>query len=129
MSTSSCSATTARPAQRSAWPTSRSGRSSRWKPGPTSGQDDTMLGQAIIVLVLVVGIPVSVMMTGAVVAGILGWALKANGEAVKEGSEIIDLNVCTPRRRLAAAPRPGGRRARRSRGREAWRRGQSVDEG
>ncbi|HEY9555734.1 MAG TPA: hypothetical protein VIR58_03305 [Acidimicrobiales bacterium] len=52
-----------------------------------------MLGQAIIVLVLVVGIPVSVMMTGAVVAGILGWALKENGEAVNEGSELIDLNV------------------------------------
>src|SRR3546814_14815468 len=87
MSTSSCSATTARPAQRSAWPTSRSGRSSRWKPGPTSGQDDTMLGQAIIVLVLVVGIPVSVMMTGAVVAGILGWALKENGEDVNRAEE------------------------------------------
>lgn len=52
-----------------------------------------MAGVVIIVLVLIVGIPVAVIMTGAVVAGILGWALRDNGEAVNAGSELIDLNV------------------------------------
>ena len=52
-----------------------------------------MIGPVIIVLVLLVAIPVSVILTGAVVAAILGWALKDNGEAVNEGSELIDLNV------------------------------------
>ena len=52
-----------------------------------------MLGAIIIAVVIVIAIPVAVMMTGAVVAGILGWALKDNGEAVNEGSELIDLNV------------------------------------
>ena len=31
-------------------------------------------------------------MTGGVVAAILGWALKENGEQTHEGSELIDLN-------------------------------------
>ena len=52
-----------------------------------------MLGAIIIAVILVIAIPVAIMMTGAVVAGILGWALKDNGEAVNEGSELIDLNV------------------------------------
>jgi hypothetical protein len=52
-----------------------------------------MPGALIIVVVLVVVIPVSVIITGAVVAGILGWALKENGDATHEGSELIDLNV------------------------------------
>ena len=52
-----------------------------------------MPGALIIVVVLVVVIPVSVILTGAVVAGILGWALKENGDATHEGSELIDLNV------------------------------------
>jgi hypothetical protein len=51
-----------------------------------------MLGPVIIVLVLIVAIPVGVAMSGAVVAGILGWALKENGEATHEGSELIALN-------------------------------------
>lgn len=51
-----------------------------------------MPGPIIIVLVLVVGIPVAVAMTGAVVAGILGWALRANGEATHEGSELVELS-------------------------------------
>lgn len=51
-----------------------------------------MPGPIIIVLILVIAIPVSVAMTGAVVAGILGWALKDNGEATHEGSELIELS-------------------------------------
>jgi len=52
-----------------------------------------MLGAIVIAVILIVIIPVSVVMTGAVAAGVLGWALKDNGEATNEGSELIDLNV------------------------------------
>jgi ABC-type thiamin/hydroxymethylpyrimidine transport system permease subunit len=51
-----------------------------------------MLGVILMALVLVVVIPVTVMMSGAVVAGLLGWALKDNGEQTHEGSELIDLS-------------------------------------
>ena len=51
-----------------------------------------MPGPILIVVVLLVAIPVSVMMTGAVVAGLLGWTLKENGEATHEGSELIDIS-------------------------------------
>ena len=52
-----------------------------------------MLGAFILGFILVVFIPVSVVMSGAAMAGVLGWALKDNGEATNEGSELIDLNV------------------------------------
>lgn len=52
-----------------------------------------MLGAIILAVVILVVIPVSVMMTGAVASAILGWALKDNGEQTNEGSELLDLNV------------------------------------
>jgi ABC-type thiamin/hydroxymethylpyrimidine transport system permease subunit len=52
-----------------------------------------MPGVILVVLALVVVLPVVVMLSGSVVAGILGWALKDNGEATHEGSELIDLNT------------------------------------
>ena len=52
-----------------------------------------MPGALIIAVIILVLIPVAVCMSGGVVAGILGWALKDNGEATHEGSELIDLNV------------------------------------
>ncbi|MDD9368998.1 MAG: hypothetical protein PV358_02695 [Acidimicrobiales bacterium] len=51
-----------------------------------------MLGGIIIAVVLVVGIPVAVIMTGPVIAALLGWALKEDGEQRNEGSELIALN-------------------------------------
>jgi len=51
-----------------------------------------MPGPIVILVVLLVLIPVSVAMSGAVVAGILGWALRDNGEATHEGSELIELS-------------------------------------
>jgi hypothetical protein len=51
-----------------------------------------MPGPIIIILVLVIAIPVSLAMTGAVIAATLGWALKDNGEATHEGSELIELS-------------------------------------
>ena len=52
-----------------------------------------MLGAIILAVVILVIIPVSVCMSGAVVAGILGWAAKDDAEARHEGSELIDLNT------------------------------------
>jgi hypothetical protein len=49
-------------------------------------------GVVIIVLVLVIVLPVVFILSGLLVAIILGVALKQNGEATHEGSELIDLN-------------------------------------
>ena len=51
-----------------------------------------MLGAILLAVIIVVAIPVSVCMTGGIVSAILGWALKDNGEATHEGSELIALN-------------------------------------
>ncbi len=51
-----------------------------------------MLGAVLIVVVLVVVIPVAVMVSGAVVAAALGWALRDDAEARYQGSELIALN-------------------------------------
>lgn len=51
-----------------------------------------MLGALILVAILLVVIPVSVAMTGGAVAALLGWALRDNGEATHEGSELIELS-------------------------------------
>jgi hypothetical protein len=51
-----------------------------------------VLGALILALIIVVVIPVSILMTGAVVAAILGWAAKEDAEARYEGSELIDLS-------------------------------------
>ncbi len=51
-----------------------------------------MLGAIILAVVIVVAIPVSVAMTGGIVAAILGWSLKEDGEERHEGSELTDLS-------------------------------------
>jgi len=51
-----------------------------------------MIGVVIILAVLLVAIPVGVSMSGAVVAGILGWGLKSDAEARHEGSELLELS-------------------------------------
>ena len=51
-----------------------------------------MLGAIILAVIIIVVIPVSVVMTGGIVAAILGWSLKDNGEAAHEGSELVDLS-------------------------------------
>jgi hypothetical protein len=52
-----------------------------------------VLGALIIIAVLVVVIPVATIMSGVVVAGILGYTLKDTVERDHEGSELIDLNT------------------------------------
>lgn len=51
-----------------------------------------MPGAIVFLVILVIAIPVAVCMTGAVVAAILGWSLKDNGEQTHEGSELIELS-------------------------------------
>lgn len=51
-----------------------------------------MLGALIIAFVILVFIPVSIIMSGAGVAALLGWATKSTVEQAHEGSELLDLN-------------------------------------
>ncbi len=51
-----------------------------------------MAGAVAIIIVLVVAIPVGVLISGGVMAGVLGFSLKKEGEAANEGSELIELN-------------------------------------
>lgn len=51
-----------------------------------------MIGGLLMVLALVIVIPIAVTVTGAILAALLGWSLRNEGEAVNEGSELIPLN-------------------------------------
>jgi flagellar basal body-associated protein FliL len=50
-----------------------------------------VLGAVIIVVVLLVVLPVSFLIGGAIVAAILGSSLNADADNRYEGSELIDL--------------------------------------
>lgn len=52
-----------------------------------------MPGPIIIVLVLLVGLPISFFVIGAVLSVLLGHTLRMEGEYMNEGSELIDLNT------------------------------------
>lgn len=54
-------------------------------------QTDPVLGPAIIIFVLLVFIPVSVMMTGGILAGVLGYFIKEDVDEDYEGTEYIEL--------------------------------------
>lgn len=51
-----------------------------------------MIGAVIIAVVLVIVIPVTVLMSGAVASAGLGHLLKDEAEHTHAGSELIDLN-------------------------------------
>ncbi len=51
-----------------------------------------MLGAVIIALVIVIVLPVTFFVSGGVVAAIVGWALKANGEDTHPDSELTACN-------------------------------------
>ena len=51
-----------------------------------------MAGAILIIIVLVAIIPVLVIISGGVLAGVIGTMLKINGDKTHEGSELIDLN-------------------------------------
>jgi len=52
-----------------------------------------MGGAIAVVIALVVVIPIAVIMTGGILAAVIGTLLKINGEQEHEGSELIELNV------------------------------------
>ncbi len=51
----------------------------------------TQVGPVIIVIVLVIAIPVSLMVTGAIIAALLGVTIKADVDEQFEGSELLEL--------------------------------------
>ena len=51
-----------------------------------------MVAAILMIVVLLVVIPVGVLVSGGVVAGIIGTALKFNGDSTHEGSELIETN-------------------------------------
>lgn len=51
-----------------------------------------MLGAIIIVVVLLVVLPVTVMVSGGALAGIISFFVQKDVDASNEGSELIDLN-------------------------------------
>lgn len=52
----------------------------------------SMWGPLLIVLVLCIGIPVAVMMSGAVAAGLLGFFTQSAVDHDHEGSELLETN-------------------------------------
>jgi hypothetical protein len=68
-------------------------RSSKSKRGRSRAKTVVVdFGPFIVVFVLLIALPVSFLMAGAVIAAVLSHALKTNAEATHEGSELIDLN-------------------------------------
>ena len=57
------------------------------------GQTEPMIGPLLIIVGLVVVLPVAFIITGGVLAVILGQSLSKEGEYLNEGSELVDLNV------------------------------------
>ena len=51
------------------------------------------IGIPLIVFVVVLVIPVSVLMGGAILSALVGWALKARTDEAHEGSELVELNT------------------------------------
>jgi len=60
---------------------------------PLKRETVAVLGALIIIVALVIVIPVATIMSGVVVAGILGYTLKDTVEHDHEGSELVDLNT------------------------------------
>ena len=56
------------------------------------GHDGGVLGAFILTAVIVVILPLSFMLSGAVFAALLGWCLTEHGEATHPGSELIATN-------------------------------------
>ena len=52
-----------------------------------------VIGAIIIVVVIVIALPVSFFVGGAVMSVVLGYFLGDNAEREHEGSELLDLNT------------------------------------
>ena len=56
------------------------------------GQTVSMFGAIVILVTLLVVIPVAVIISGGVLAGVIGTVLKINGDKTHEGSELLETN-------------------------------------
>ena len=61
-------------------------------PGPAGAWHDGPVGPAIIVIVLVVAIPVGVLISGGVMAAVLGTFLRNDADTRYEGTEYVELS-------------------------------------
>lgn len=52
-----------------------------------------MLGPLLIILGLLVVLPISFFVIGAIISVVLGHTLRKEGEYLNEGSELIELNT------------------------------------
>ncbi len=52
-----------------------------------------MAGAIAVVIALILVIPVAVIISGGILAAVMGTLLKIDAEKRNEGSELIDLNV------------------------------------
>lgn len=57
------------------------------------GQTDPMIPALIMAVALLVVLPVAFIITGGVIAVILGQTLSKDVEYLNEGSELVELNV------------------------------------
>ena len=60
-------------------------------PRPAQAWHDGPVGPAIIVIVLVVAIPVGVLVSGGVMAAVLGTFLGKDADARYEGTEYVEI--------------------------------------
>lgn len=67
-------------------------RPAGWRGRPHS-DDDGPMGPVLIVIVVVVAIPVGVLVSGAVAAGLLGFLVKDEVDRNHAGSELLETNV------------------------------------
>ena len=51
-----------------------------------------MAGAIAIVLIIVIGLPVVLMVSGTIVAALIGWTATEDAKTRHEGSELIDLS-------------------------------------
>lgn len=61
--------------------------------GSTRAMMGPMIGPALMIFVLLIGIPVGVMVSGAAAAAALGYLLKDDVDRSHEGSELLETNV------------------------------------
>jgi hypothetical protein len=50
------------------------------------------MGEAVMVIALVIALPVAIIISGGVLAGLIGAALNFNGQQSHQGSELIETN-------------------------------------
>ena len=65
----------------------------RVAPHGAADEDDLVIGAVIIIIVCCVALPVVVLVSTGVLAGILGWLLNDDVDKTHAGSELIDLNT------------------------------------